>query len=256
MLQAASVSVHRLNKTLLHPISVIFNPGELIVLLGPNGAGKSTLLHCLAGGVADSTGELYWQQQPINQLSRQFKSQHIAFLGQQHQLQFAFTVAEVVALGRLPWNTSSAENAHWVKLALQCFDIIHLQNRNYLSLSGGEQQRVQLARVWVQVQAKKPETRCLLLDEPLAALDPKHQFQLMEEARQFAHAGHVVVMVLHDMNMALRYADRVLLLNEGKAEGWGKPVEVLTPEQIANVFSLNVSIMSHPDRDFSFVVIN
>ncbi|MBU2709445.1 heme ABC transporter ATP-binding protein [Zooshikella harenae] len=256
MLQATNVSVHRFNKTLLHPVSVTFNPGELVVLLGPNGAGKSTLLHCLAGGVPDSAGDLYWQQQPYTQLSRQFKSQHIALLGQQHQLQFAFTVEEVVALGRLPWNTSSTESFQWVKLALQCFDIIHLQNRNYLSLSGGEQQRVQLARVWVQLQAEKTDTRCLLLDEPLAALDPKHQLQLMNEARQFAHAGHVVVMVLHDMNMAMRFADKVLLLNEGKAVAWGKPADVLIPEQIANVFSLDVTIMSHPDRDFSFVVIN
>ncbi len=244
LLQTRHLTVERGGTAIVDDINLDIQAGELVMLVGPNGAGKSTLLQRLAGVQPLSRGSIHLQGQATAEWRHQDWARVLAFLPQLSPLNFPLSVREVVQLGALPHSNSVVTLRRQVQDALERWDIGWLANRDVRLLSGGEQQRCQLARSWLQMQA--PPSRLWLLDEPLSALDLRHQQQCLQQLRATASAGKAVLMVAHDLNLARRHADRVLLLCCGRLVADGKPREVLTAAQVAAVFG----VQTHLDGDW------
>lgn len=231
----------------LREVSFSLKPGEVAVVIGPNGAGKTSLLRLVAGELAASAGEVYLAGKASTQWSLAQRARQFAVLPQTSSLNFPFTVAEVVALGRSPHSTGQQIDAAIVAAALEAVDMTHLRDRLYTHLSGGEKQRAQLARVMAQIwRAEDAGERLLLLDEPTASLDLGHQQQLMQRVRDFAAQGVAVLLVLHDLNLALGFADRLLVLQEGNLIADGPGAEVLSPELLRQLFGASAELFHHP----------
>ena len=254
MMQATNLSYRSGPKTLLHDVSLAVRLGELLAVVGANGAGKSTLLRLLSGDLKPSTGEVLLAGQPLGQWLPAALARRRAVLTQQHTLALAFEVRELVLLGRYPHfgGQPTAHDHAVVAAALELVGLGHLAGRAYPTLSGGEQQRAQLARVLAQVW--EAENGFLLLDEPLTGLDLRHQHQTLAVARQLTRRGFGVVAVLHDLNLAAQYADQVLLLHQGRAVASGAPAEVFTPAYIHLSFGIDVALLTHPSLGYPLIV--
>jgi iron complex transport system ATP-binding protein len=174
-------------------------------------------------------------------------------LPQSSSLNFAFSVNEVVGMGRLPHASGRVRDAQIVAQALSAADALHLAGRSYLALSGGERQRVHLARVLAQLWPGA-EGQTLLLDEPTSMLDPLHQHTILQAVRDFAGRGAAVLVILHDLNLAARYCDHLLLLQEGRPHAYGPPDEVLTAQALEAVYGLQVLIQRHPERGHPLII--
>ena len=244
-LEVKNVSVQVSDKTLLSNINLNLKPGEVVSVLGPNGAGKSTLLKVISGERKPSTGEVVINDRnewPLNQ-----RALMLGVLPQSSSLNFPFTAEEVIALGRIPCATDHEENQKIVTKALEKVDGLHLKESHYTTLSGGERQRVHMARVLAQIWDQCPlGDRYLLLDEPTSALDPQHQQLTLKMARQEADNGMGVLIILHDLNLASRYSDRIIMLKKGCIAAEGSPEEVLQPATIQSIFNIDVSVSKHP----------
>lgn len=254
MLRAENLSVRRGNTTVLTGINLGLAPGEVLGVLGPNGAGKSTLLGALCGELQADAGCVMLDQRALHAWSGQARARRLAVLPQHSTLSFAFPVVDVVAMGRLPHDTGSVRDAEIIKAALHAADAQHLSERSYLALSGGERQRVHLARVLAQLWPGE-EGQVLLLDEPTSALDPRHQHTTLQAVRDFAAQGAAVLVIVHDLNLAARYCDRILLLRDGRPHILGSPTEVLRVEPLFAVFGLDVLIQRHPERGHPLIVV-
>jgi iron complex transport system ATP-binding protein len=219
MLVLDNVSFVSGGKSLVEQISCQLKPGELCMLLGANGAGKSTLLSLIAGLRKPSTGKILWKNQDIQKISNKILGTQRGWLAQQSDLHFPLPAQAVVEIGAsLRGDLSAAQRAALVKAKMQDLDCWHLAQHPYSLLSGGERQRVQLARVFVQIQAidqKNQEPRLLLLDEALASLDINHQKQLLTFLQQLKK-NYLIVLAIHDLSLAWRYGDRFLALKSGK----------------------------------------
>ena len=253
MLRADNLACARGGCRILNAIDFTLAAGEVMAVLGNNGAGKSTLLATLTGELKPDAGQVWLGEQPLSSWADEARARHLAVLPQQSTLAFPFVVEEVVAMGRLPHDTGWQRDHEIVAQAMQSADTQHLRGRNYLTLSGGERQRVHLARVLAQVW-QQPGA-CLLLDEPTASLDLSHQQVTLGQARDFAAAGGSVLVILHDLNLAARYADRILLLHRGEMAALGQPWEVLQAERIADVFGVQVQVEQHPQQDCPLIII-
>lgn len=252
-LEVKNASVDIGSKTLLGKVSLSLKPGEVISVLGPNGAGKSTLMNVLSGERKLSEGSVILNGRSDWSLSQ--KALMMGVLPQSSSLNFPFTVEEVVMLGRIPCATRHEENLKITTEALKKIDSLHLLHRQYTTLSGGERQRVHMARVLAQIWNNTPlGSRYLLLDEPTSALDPAHQQLTLKVARQQADSGLGVLIILHDLNLAARYSDRIIILNNGSIAAQGAPEQVLTPEIVYSVFDIDVRISQHPIHDCALVV--
>lgn len=248
-LAARCVSLKVGGKSLLKGLSLRIEPGEVLAVVGPNGAGKSTLLKVLAGEKQADFGSLTLNDRELRDIPLSDLARFRAVLPQETQLSFPFKVEEVVAMGRSPHPASSRErNQAIVVEAMEEAEVSHLKGRDYTTLSGGERQRVQLARVLSQVWGSaNDQARYLLLDEPTSALDLSHQHSVLTTATRFARQnGMGVLAVLHDLNLAAYYADRVAVLKDGCLLCCGSPKEVLTPERIAEAFNLSTMVLQHP----------
>ena len=254
MLNTANLAYRTGPKTLLQNISLTAQPGELLVVVGANGAGKSTLLKLLSGDLKPSGGEVKFEGKSLSQWQPAALARRRAVLTQQHTLALAFQVRELVLLGRYPHfgGQPTAHDHAVVAAALDLVGLRHLGEREYPTLSGGEQQRAQLARVLAQVW--EAENGFLLLDEPLTGLDLRHQHQTLAVARQLTRCGFGVIAVLHDLNLAAQYADQVLLLHQGRAVASGTPAEVLTPDYIQLGFGIEVELLAHPSLGHPLIV--
>jgi len=258
MLQTDQLSLHIHQKKLLDDVSLELAPGEVLALIGPNGAGKSTLLKLLTGELKPTAGRIFLNHKPLYSYSSRQQAQLRAILPQSSQLAFSFSVEDVVQMGRMPWrhSRSNRDHAKAVQQALAMAQAEHLKGRAFTTLSGGEQQRVQLARVLAQLwypQASQP--RYLLLDEPTSALDLSHQHHTLGIAKQLAQAWHVgVLVVLHDLNLAALYADWIALLKDGALQVVGTPDLVLCPCHIWHNFAVDVQVMPHPLEHSPLVV--
>jgi len=245
-------------KLLLSGINFEVRAGELLSVVGANGAGKTSLLKALVGdiayngrikflGLGDEPVLLPSAGLPLGKrLARQ-----IAFLPQLSLLNFPFLAAEVIALGRYPHSSGVTADHEIVEAVARKMDVVHLLHRSYTQLSGGEKQRVQLARVMAQLWPEsehKVQTpyRLLLLDEPMSALDPGHQQLVLTSLCDFANTGVAVVLVMHDINLAARYSESMLALDRGRQVALGSPQEVVTAEVIRRLFAIDVEIMRHP----------
>ncbi|WAJ36604.1 heme ABC transporter ATP-binding protein [Pseudomonas sp. GOM7] len=254
MLRADNLGVRRGDTLVLQGIDLQVQPGAVLGVLGPNGAGKSTLLAALSGEVAACQGSVSLDGQPLASWPGQTRARRLAVLPQSSSLSFAFAVREVVAMGRLPHASGRQRDAEIVLQALRAADAEHLASRSYLTLSGGERQRVHLARVMAQLWPG--EQGCsLLLDEPTSALDPLHQHTTLAAVRAFAQRGVAVLVILHDLNLAARYCDHLVLLHQGRAQAQGSPDQVLQADLLHSVFGLDVLIQRHPERDHPLIVV-
>jgi len=261
---------HRIDgHTILDGVDVEARAGEVLALVGPNGAGKSTLLGVLAGDVTPTTGTLTWMStlppvpgaaaddplarellaaEPLASLPVAELARRRAVLLQEQTLSFPFRVVDVVRMGRAPWARGGVpgepepeDDDTIVARALLTADVLHLAERRFPTLSGGEKARTSFARVLAQTP------RLLLLDEPTAALDIRHQEHVLAQASARARAGDAVVVVLHDLSLAAAWADRVVVLERGQVAGVGTPDDVLTSELLSRVYDHPVQTLRHPD---------
>lgn len=244
MLTLREVSLTLSGHCLLQNIHCNIQAGELVVILGPNGAGKSSLLKVASGELAATSGEVLLQGQPLSSISYLDKALRMAVLPQQSSLDFPFLAREVVGLSRIPHATGAKVDQQIVDEALKTLDVWHLAEQLYVHLSGGEKQRVQLARILAQLWQ---QPGVLMLDEPNSALDFSHQQQVMKLLQQRARQGQAVIMVLHDLNLAASFADKIILMDAGKIVAQGTAEEVLQESLLKQVFNLDFYRISHPE---------
>ncbi|MEM1046078.1 MAG: heme ABC transporter ATP-binding protein [Pseudomonadota bacterium] len=231
-------------------------PGELTVIVGPNGAGKSTLLKMMSGEMRPTTGFVLLRGNDLRTLDAAYLAGRRAVLPQSSHLSFPFTVLEVVRMGVLPGYGSHADDND---LALAILDVVDLQgfaDRRFQTLSGGEQQRAHLARVLCQIHSSPQEAwdKYVFLDEPVSSLDLKHQVQVMEVARECCRQGTGVLAILHDLNLAALFADRLIMMQDGCCVADGPPHAVITPDRVAEVFGIRALVNTSPPAGRPFVL--
>ncbi len=258
MLYIENLSVSYGTRRVLTDVSLEVNSGEVVALIGPNGAGKSTLVRAISGVIPVESGRIHsnvFSRSSVNLLSisPMQRARSLAVVPQSASMPPAFTVWETVLMGRTPYlnflGQVSAKDEAIARLALQKVDALDLSERRVGELSGGEQQRVLLARALAQ------STPILLLDEPTSNLDLHYQVSFMETVSVLAHRDNLAVLVaLHDLNLAARYADRVALLVDGEIKATGTPRQVLTPELISTAYHLPVQVILHPFADVPLVI--
>lgn len=237
-LRARDVGVTIDGSRILSGVDIDLHSGEVLAVVGPNGAGKSTLLSVLSGDLAPTQGEVAIGERPISSLRHLDLARERAVLTQENQLSFPFTVGQVVLMGRSPWARTErfSEDETAVAEAMIATDVDQLAPRRFTSLSGGEKARVSLARVFAQ------QTPILMLDEPTAALDLRHQEEVMRAVRTRAERGTAVLVVVHDLSLAAAYADRIAVVAGGTVVAAGTPVEVLTATLLERVYGLPVEV--------------
>ncbi|MEV4923602.1 heme ABC transporter ATP-binding protein [Streptomyces roseoverticillatus] len=240
--EARSLSVRLGGRAVLDGVDLGVAAGEVLALVGPNGAGKSTLLAALAHDLPAAAGEVRIDGEPAAAWSAAELALRRAVLPQSAELSFPFPVEEVVRMGRAPWAGTPAEGEDdaAVREAMAAAEVTGFASRPFAALSGGERARVALARVLAQ------RTPLLLLDEPTAALDLRHQELVLRICRERAAAGAAVVVVLHDLGLAGAYADRIAVLHGGRVAAEGPPARVLEAELLTRVYLQPVEVIDHP----------
>lgn len=228
-----------LNKNeILKGIDIELGNKEFIGIIGPNGSGKSTLLKCLYRNLSPSSGSIFIDNIEIGKISTRESAKKIGVLAQHNNQSFDFTVLDMVLMGRSPYkklmDRDTKEDYDIVYEAIDKVNIRHLANRSFNSLSGGEQQRVILARALAQ------KTKCLILDEPTNHLDIKYQLQLMEIVKDL---GIEVIAAIHDLNIAAMYCDKIYVLKNGEIVAYGTPKDVLTKELIKEVYDVDAKVI-------------
>lgn len=247
MLECHNLDITRGKKHIIKDLSFKAGQGEFIVLLGENGAGKSTLLSAICDDIS-YLGEVNFNGQPIQQYDTQALATKRAMLLQNNRVNFSFNAAELIAMGRYPYYETTQAQAEAVNEIIQVMSLETLADRDITVLSGGEFQRIQFARCIAQLNAHKSTTtgKLMLLDEPTSALDLHHQHSTLSKAKSFAEQGNTVIAVLHDLNLASLYADRILLLHNGYIHKDGKPQDVLRPEVLQPIYRAGMQINLHP----------
>ncbi len=249
-LAARNITLRLGGRAVLDDVSITAAPGALVGLIGPNAAGKTTLVRVLAGLATPEAGTVTLDSRPVAEIGRDARARAVAYLEQDAACHWPLAVRRLVALGRLPWlgpfQRTGASDAAAIAEAMADAEITPLADRPITTLSGGERARAFLAR------ALAGTPRVLLADEPVARLDPYHQMKVMELLRAQAARGGAVVAVLHDLTLAARFCDRLVLLAAGRVAAEGPPTEVLTPESLARVYGVAAAFGA--DADGPYVV--
>ena len=228
----------------LDGVSLDVQAGACTAVLGPNGSGKSTLLRVLLGTLTPDAGSVAFDERPVAEWTREQIARQVGVVPQGEEAAFPMTVRELVAMGRYPhlgpWRHEGEADRRAVEQAMRRCDVLAFASRTIGTLSGGERQRARVARALAQ------EPAALALDEPTAALDVSHEMAIFELLRDLGHAGTTVLLVTHNLNLAARYADRLVLLDRGHVAAQGAPAEVLTREAVERVYGWPVRIDRHP----------
>ena len=254
MLNAQNLTYTINGQRLTDNVSLHFPGGEIVAILGPNGAGKSTLLRQLTGYLQPSSGICSLLGKPLTQWLPADLARVRAVMRQNNHMAFPFSVREVVQMGRHPHGSRSCEDESERIMALCGCD--ELAGRDYRQLSGGEQQRVQIARLLVQLWETTPSPKWLFLDEPTSALDIHHQQQLFRLLRELVNERQFnVCCVLHDLNLAARYADRIVLLEKGRVVANGPPQQVLTEPALSRLYRAEISVIHDPVEGLPQVIL-
>lgn len=260
MLEVREIRVELGKANVLYDISLSIEPGEFVAVVGPNGAGKSTLLSVLSGALVPHEGYASLDGRSLVRWAPRALACKRAVLAQHAELSFSFRVLEVAMLGRSPhFGASGRErDLEVVQASLVETGVDHLADRMHTTLSGGERQRAHLARVLAQIGFPSTEEhvagRYLLLDEPTSSLDPAYQHATLATARRAAGLGIGVLAILHDLNLAAMYSDRIVALRGGRMIAAGPPHEVLTEKVIRRVFEIPVRVVLHPTRNCPHVI--
>jgi iron complex transport system ATP-binding protein len=233
-LEAYQLSYQLREKKLIQNLSAIFETGRLYGILGPNGSGKSTLLKTLAGIWEPTTGQVLWNERSLLQQPRAEISKVISLVPQSPSLHFDFTAYEIVAMGRYPYGGFSQQDPILIQQALEQVNAWHLRNALLSQLSGGERQRIYIARTLVT------EATVILLDEPTAYLDLKHQLQIWELLHQLIDQGKIVIVAIHDLWTAQHYCHEVLVLQQGTCVKKGKYEDIMTSSLLQTVFGVKL----------------
>ena len=234
---------------ILQGIDLEVQDREIVALIGPNGSGKSTLLKCIYRTLHPNAGRIELNGRSLDELSFRESALQMAVVAQHNQYQFDFSVMDIVLMGRMPHKKllegDTLEDYTIARRALAQVGMDHMETRNFLSLSGGEQQRVILARALTQ------ESPCLILDEPTNHLDIKYQLEMLEIVRD---AGVTVLMAVHDLNLASQFCHRLVAIDRGQVVGTGTPKELLTPEFTQNLYGVHSRIVEGPTKDSIHII--
>lgn len=265
-------------RPIIRGISTEFDPGLLHVIVGPNGSGKSTFLKAFSGEWPVAAGAVYYDGQPLPALGKTLLAQRRAVMSQLPELNFPIRVDDIVMMGRYPHFSyrHSNHDTDICRKAMERMGVLGLAGRDYLTLSGGERQRVQFARALAQIwdaperigdlaadagdlpavagDPRAAGSRYLFLDEPVSSLDVHYQHEFLGQARALARSGILVIAVLHDLNLALQYADRILFLKEGSIVAAGAAPDIVTPELVGEVFGVAAHLLVHPYSDRPVIV--
>lgn len=247
MLEAYKISYSHRKFTILDGIDVSVNHGELLIIVGPNGAGKSTLLSMLANELGKNEEPIFFKKKTFEEWDDRELAHNKAKFSQNNNHDIPLSVNDVVMMGRYPYfNSIPHKKDHdAVGKAMEETDVAHLSARDYNTLSGGEKQRVHLARVLAQLDNEVGQ-KLVFLDEPLNNLDVLHQHRILHTVKNFTERGNTAVMVLHDLNLAAQFADRVLLLKKGRIVAHDVPDKVFTKEIISRVYNFPCTICANP----------
>ncbi len=247
-LRAEQLGVTLGSNRILEDVDIEVEAGRLTTLVGPNGAGKTTLFAALSGDVEPTDGRVLLDGRRVRDHRPKELALRRAVLPQDHLVRFSYSVEEIVHLARLSHDTSPEEDERVVAESISAAEMGHLRRRDVQTLSGGEMARTAFARVLAQT------TPVVLLDEPTAALDLRHQEAVLRRARALREEGACVVVVLHDLNLASAYSDRVVMLSGGRIVADGSPEEVFTSERIGEVYRQRVLVSRHPTRGCPMIV--
>jgi len=245
LLRAEGISVEISDRTILEKISVILRKGELVALLGPNGSGKSTLLRTIFGILKPHCGVVYIDGKEIHELERREIAKILGYLPQEVE-GANLRVLDIVLLGRVP-HTGIMPTKRDIEVSLKALKLVGMEEyreRLFSELSGGEKQKVMLARIFSQ------EVEFLLLDEPTSHLDIKSQIDVMKIVKMLVASGKGALVALHDINLAAMFADRILMVKNGKIKYSGRVKEVLTPENIKEIYGIDVEVLNHDGSIF------
>ncbi len=256
MLTAKNITYKIGSKILLDDVSVQFEAGKLNLIIGPNGAGKSTLIKIISNQIQSQTGSVYYGNKNINTTPISEIACIRAVLSQNIELAFPLTVSEIVMMGRYPHFTGNPgqKDKTACEEAMRYFDVYEMADRNYMTLSGGEKQRVHFARVISQIWYPiENNYRYLILDEPLTFLDVHYQFNFMHKVVELLKNDDMIIIgVVHDLNLAAKFADKIVLLNQGKVLAEGDKTTVLSKENIKTVYQLEPIIHHEKENMFLF----
>lgn len=254
MIEVKNTSYSIGKKALVNEVSFHVQPGEMLAIIGANGAGKSTLLKLLCKEIKSDSGKILIRNKPIEAYKLDDLAKFRSVLAQNNTISVSFKVQELIMMGRYPHfdNRPTEEDVAIVKKAMEETGVLAFADRDYNTLSGGEQQRVQLARVIAQIY-DQPQG-ILFLDEPTNGLDILYQQQILSLARGLADRGYCVVSILHDINFASRYAHKVLMLKQGRSIAFGPPREVINCVNIHHAFNIHVKLFSDEEYKCPFIV--
>ena len=251
MLKAESISFRIGDKYLLQQNTVDFEIGKFHVIMGSNGAGKTTLLKLLAGDQKPSSGKIILFEKELNHFSKKELATKRGVLSQHYNINFPISVNAIVLMGRYPYfqNNPGSNDLAICKQTMQLMDVYDLAERDYNTLSGGEAQKVQMSRVLSQIwEAKESEQKLLFLDEPVSHLDIKYQYQLLTAAKNLCKQNTTVIAILHDVNLSIAYADRILFMKQGKIIHATTELSKISKEVIHEVFDVSSSILHPPNH--------
>jgi len=259
MLRTENISFSVGKKQILKNVSASFLPGEFNMILGPNGSGKSSFLKIFSGEINKFQGTVLYEDKKIKDIRKEELAKKRAVMSQQADLGFPLLVEEVVMMGRYPHFTfnPNKKDITICNEVIERMNLVEFKERNYLTLSGGEKQRVQYARVLAQVWEKPTDGyRYLFLDEPLNSLDISYQHEFLQVAVELIKDHTVLIAVMHDINLAAHYADNLFFLREGVLVIHGKPKEILTENIIEKVFNIKTTVIENPVTGKPLIIYN
>ncbi|REC79031.1 heme ABC transporter ATP-binding protein [Chryseobacterium elymi] len=247
MIKAHQINYLHKDFHILEGVDVSLGYGEFLAIVGPNGAGKSSLLSVLANEIRQGKQEVLFKEKSISDWEVKVLSQHKSKFSQHNSNEIPLDVKDVVMMGRYPYFDSQPrkEDLEAANKLMYETDVYHLKDREYNTLSGGEKQRVHLSRVMAQLENEIAH-KLVFLDEPLNNLDIKHQYKALEIIKNFTKKANSAIVVLHDLNLAAQFADKILLMKSGKVSAYGTPQEVFTAETISQAYNFPCTICGHP----------
>lgn len=256
MIKGQKINYQNQKISILKDVDINVGFGEFLAIVGPNGAGKSSLLNLLANEIkTDNKNNIQFKNKILSDWNLEELSKHKAKFSQHNAQDIPLLVKDVVMMGRYPYFNSqpNSQDFESVGKAMSETDVLHFQKREYNSLSGGEKQRVHLARVLAQLD-NEIENTLLFLDEPLNNLDIKHQYKTLELIKKFTQSNNTAIVVLHDLNLAAQFADHILLMENGQVLSYGPPEKVFTEHTISKAYNFPCTICKHPVNDNTMIL--